>query len=149
MDVILLQNVENLGRAGEIASVASGYARNFLVPQGLAVVATESQRKALAERKRHSGLRDSKLKKIAKDRAASFSDVSCTISVQANEEEHLYGSVGEREIAAALKELGHEVEHSMVRLAEPIKQLGVYTVPLKLHADVEVPVKVWVVRAEA
>lgn len=149
MDVILLQNVENLGRAGEVASVAPGYARNYLVPQGLAVVASKSELKALAERERHSHLRSAKLKKIASDKAASFSEVSCTIAVQANEEEHLYGSVGEREIAKALQELGHEVDHGMVVLPEHIKQLGVYTVPLKLHAEVEVPVKVWVVRAEA
>lgn len=148
MDVILLQNVENLGQAGEIVGVAPGYARNYLVPKGLAEVATGSQRKALAERERLSGLRSNKLKKIATDRATAYTDVSCTISVQANEEEQLYGSVGERDIASALQELGHEVEHQMVDLAEPIKQLGVYTVPLKLHADVAVPVKVWVVKSE-
>ncbi len=149
MDVILLQNVENLGRSGEITTVAAGYARNYLVPQGMAVVADDSQRKALAERERLSGLHSKKLRKVAEDKASGFNDVSCTISVQANEEEQLYGSVGEREIAAALKELGHDVEHQMVVLTEPIKQLGVYTVALKLHEDVEVPVKVWVVKVEA
>lgn len=149
MDVILLQNVENLGRTGEIASVAPGYARNYLVPQGLAAVANKSELKAHAERERHAHLRSAKLKKIAADKATGFSDVSCTITAQANEEEHLYGSVSEREIAKALQELGHEVDHGMVHLEEPIKQLGVYTVPLKLHAEVEVPVKVWVVRPEA
>ena len=149
MDVILLQNVENLGRTGEITTVAAGYARNYLIPQGMAVVADDSQRKALVERERLSGLHSNKLKKVAEDKASGFNDVSCTISVQANEEEQLYGSGGEREIAAALKELGHEVEHQMIVLEEPIKQLGVYTVSLKLHEDVAVSVKVWVVKVEA
>jgi len=149
MEVILLRNVENLGSTGEITSVAAGYARNYLIPKGMAVAADTSQRKALAERERLSGLHSNKKRKVAEDKASAFKDVSCTLSVQANEEEHLYGSVSEREIAAALKELGHEVGHQMVVLTEPIKQLGVYTVSLNLHEDVTVSVKVWVVKAEA
>lgn len=149
MDVILLKRVDGLGEAGEVVSVARGYARNYLVPQGIAVIADDSNRRAQAEEERLSGLRSRKLKRVAEDAAASFNDVSCTISVQASEDEKLYGSVGERDIADALAALGHQVEHRQVVLEEPIKQLGVYTVPVKLHEEVEVTVKVWVVRADA
>ncbi len=148
MDVILTKNVDQLGNAGEIVSVSRGFARNFLIPRGIAVVADDSHRRVMDEEARLAGLRSKKLKIAAEATASTFNDVSCTISVQANEEEQLYGSVAEREIASALVELGHEVDHRMVRLEEPIKQLGVYTVPIGLHEDVEVSVKVWVVKAE-
>jgi large subunit ribosomal protein L9 len=148
MDVILTGRVDQLGEAGDIVSVNRGYARNFLIPRGLAYVADDSHRRIMDEEARLAGLRSKKLKLVAEATAATYTDVSCTISVQANEEEQLYGSVSEREIATALQETGHEVDHKMVVLEEPIKQLGVYTVPIRLHEDVEVSVKVWVVKAE-
>ncbi len=149
MDVILLQKVDNLGEVGEIISVARGYARNYLIPQGIAVIADDSNRRVLAEEGRLSGLRGRKRRIEAEELASGFNDVSCTISVQAAEDEKLYGSVTDRDIAAGLRELGHEVEHNQIVLEEPIKQLGVYTVPVKLHEEVEVSVKVWVVRSDA
>ena len=149
MDVILTSRVDQLGDAGDIVSVTRGYARNFLIPRGMAMVADDTHRRIMDEEARLSGLRSKKLKLVAEAQATTYADVSCTISVQANEEEQLYGSVAEREIAAALQALGHEVDHRMVRLEEHIKQLGVYTVPIRLHEDVEVSVKVWVVKAEA
>jgi large subunit ribosomal protein L9 len=148
MDVILTDSVDQLGEAGEIVTVNRGYARNFLIPQGKAVICDDSQRRIMDEEARLEGLRSKKLKLVAEATAVTYNDVSCTISVQANEEEQLYGSVSEREIAAALKEMGHEVDHKMVKLEEPIKQLGVYTVPISLHQDVVVNVKVWVVKVE-
>lgn len=148
MDVILTERVDQLGEAGDIVSVNRGYARNFLIPRGMAYVADDSHRRIMDEEARLAGLRSKKLKLVAEATAATYTDVSCTISVQANEEEQLYGSVSEREIAAALQEMDHEVDHKMVVLEEPIKQLGVYTVPIRLHEDVEVSVKVWVVKAE-
>ena len=149
MDVILTARVDQLGDAGDIVSVTRGYARNFLIPRGQAMAANDTHRRIMDEEARLSGLRSKKLKLVAEAHASTFADVSCTISVQANEEEQLYGSVAEREIASALQELGHEVDHRMVRLEDPIKQLGVYTVPIRLHEDVEVSVKVWAVKAEA
>jgi large subunit ribosomal protein L9 len=149
MDVILLQKVDNLGDAGVTVNVARGHARNFLIPQGLAVVATDTQRRILAEESKLVDKRSVKAKREAEELAGKFTDVSCTISVQASEEDKLYGSVGEREIAQALADLGHELAHRQIVLDEPIKQLGVYTVPIRLHAEVEVAVKVWVVRAES
>jgi len=148
MDVILTERMDQLGEAGDIVSVSRGYARNFLIPRGMAYVADDGHRRIMDEEARLAGLRSKKLKLVAEATASTYNDVSCTISVQANEEEQLYGSVSEREIAAALQEMDHEVDHKMVKLEEPIKQLGVYTVPIRLHEDVEVSVKVWVVKAE-
>ena len=149
MDVILKTKVDGLGEVGETVSVQRGYARNFLIPKGLAVVADESHRRAVAEEIRLSGRRSAKLKREAESLATGFKDVSCTISVQASEDEKLYGSVGEREITQALADLGHQVESKQIELEEPIKQCGIYTVPLRLHDEVEVPIKVWVVKAES
>ena len=149
MDVILTQKVENLGEAGETISVSRGYARNYLIPKGLAMIADESHRRVLVEMSRLDGQRSAKLKRVAEDMATGFKDVSCTISVQASEDEKLYGSVSEREIAQALADLGHQVELKQIVLPEPIKQCGIYTVPVKLHEEVEVPIKVWVVKAES
>lgn len=149
MDVILLKDIEALGKTGEIVSVARGYARNYLVPQGLVAWANASNLKMVQEEDRLSGLRGRKLKRAAEDQSLKFNDISCTISVQASEDDKLYGSVGAREIATAMAELGHDLDHHQYILEEPIKQLGVYTVPIKLHDEVEVSVKVWVVKAES
>jgi len=149
MDVILKKTVDHLGEAGDTVSVARGYARNFLIPNGLAVTADESHRRMLVEEARLEGQRSAKLKRSAEELAAGFKDVSCTISVQASEDEKLYGSVSEREIAQSLADLGHQVELRQIVLEEPIKQCGIYTVPVKLHEEVEGPIKVWVVKAEA
>jgi large subunit ribosomal protein L9 len=147
MDVILLQDVDNLGRLGDVVTVRSGYARNFLIPQGLAALASESQKRILAEEVQQEKLRDQKAKRQAESMADQYRELSCTITVQAGEDDKLFGSVPERDIAAALKEQDIEVEFKQVELAEPIKQLGVYSVPVKLHPEVEITVKVWVVKA--
>jgi len=149
MDVILTKTVDQLGEAGDTVHVARGYARNYLIPKGLAVVADESHRRMLVEEERLAGHRSAKLKRAAEELATGFKDVSCTISVQASEDEKLYGSVTEREISQSLADLGHQVEHKQIVLEEPIKQCGIYTVPVRLHEEVEVPIKVWVVKAES
>ena len=146
MDVILLQNVENLGRLGQVVSVRRGYARNFLIPKGLAAIASASQQRALAEAVRQEELRDRKRKRTAEELAERYQDLSCTITVQAGEDDKLFGSVTGRDIAAALTEQDGEFDYKQVLLEEPIKQLGVYSVPVKLHAEVEITAKVWVVK---
>jgi large subunit ribosomal protein L9 len=147
MEVLLLQDIESLGNTGEVVSVKPGYARNYLIPQGLASLATAAQKRALTERLRQEAVQDKKRKRQAEDLAARYSDLSCTITAQAGEDDKLFGSVGSRDIAAALTESDLELDHRQVVLEEPIKQLGVYTVPVKLHPEVEVSVKVWVVKA--
>ncbi len=146
MDVILMQNVDNLGPMGKTVSVAAGYARNFLIPKGLAVPATDGQRKIVAQHMVREAKQDLARKGAAEILAKAIGELSCTISVRADEEDKLYGSVGPRDIAAALETDKVDIDHHMIVLDEPIKQLGVYTVPVKLHADVHVDAKVQVVR---
>ena len=148
MDVILMQSVDNLGEMGDTVSVARGYARNFLVPKGLAVLATEGHRKLVVEHMKLEAKRDDLRKASAEELAAKLGELSCTITVQAGEDDKLFGSVGPRDIAEALKIDGGEFDYKQIVLTEAIKQLGVYTVPVKLHAEVEVNAKVWVVKAD-
>jgi large subunit ribosomal protein L9 len=147
MEVLLLQEVDNLGNTGEVVSVKPGYARNFLIPQGLASIATAAQKRALVERLRQEVVQDKKRKLKAEDLASRYSDLSCTITAQAGEDDKLFGSVSGRDIALALAESDLDLDHKQIVLEEPIKQLGVYSVPVKLHPEVEVSVKVWVVKA--
>lgn len=146
MDLILMKDVENLGEMGDQVSVAKGYARNYLIPRGLAVSATDGHRKMVKDQMRLETKRDELRKTSAMELAGKIGELSCTISVQAGEEDKLFGSVTSRDIAAALSTDDMAFEHKHVVLEEPIKQLGVYTVPVKLHAEVEVPAKVWVVQ---
>jgi large subunit ribosomal protein L9 len=147
MQVILLKSVPNVGDEGQVVNVARGFARNYLVPQGLAVIADDRQRRIMAEENRLAGLRDRKRRRAAESLAGRFQDVSCTIAVQAGEDDKLFGSVTARDIAEDLTRQGFAIEKRQVELEEPIKQLGVYSVPLRLHADVRASVKVWVVKS--
>jgi len=146
MEIILRDDVSGLGLRGDVVKVKDGYARNYLFPKKLAVPATESSKKFLEEESGLRERRDKKLKESLKAVADKMENLSCTIVVQAGEEDKLYGSVGPHEIAKAINEQGFEIEHRQVILEEPIKKLGVYTVPILLHKEVEVPIKVWVVR---
>ena len=147
MDVILMQSVENLGEMGETVSVARGFARNYLIPKGLAVLATEGHRKLVAEHMKLEAKRDDLRKAGAEELAAKLGELSCTITVQAGDDDKLFGSVGPRDIADALKADSGEFDYKQIVLDEAIKQLGVYSVPVKLHPEVEVTAKVWVVKA--
>ena len=147
MDVILMQSVDNLGEMGETVNVARGYARNFLIPKGLAVLATDGHRKLVEQHMKLESKRDDLRKAGAEELAARLGELTCTITVQADEEEKLFGSVGAREIAEALTGEKAEIDHKQIVLDEAIKQLGVYSVPVKLHSEVEVTAKVWVVKA--
>ena len=148
MEVILMQSVDNLGQMGDTVSVARGFARNYLVPKGLAVLATEGHRKLVAEHMKLESKRDDLRKASAEELAAKLGELSCTITVQAGEDDKLFGSVGPREIAEALKTDSNDFDHKQIVLDEAIKQLGVYSVPVKLHSEVEVTAKVWVVKAD-
>lgn len=146
MDVILMESVENLGEMGETVVVARGYARNYLIPQGKAVLATEGHRKMVQEHMKLEAKRDDLRRAGAEELAAKLGELSCTITVQAGDDDKLFGSVGPRDIAEALVSDALEFDHKMIKLDEAIKQLGVYSVPVKLHSDVEVTAKVWVVK---
>lgn len=146
MELILMERVEHLGEMGDTVTVARGYARNFLIPQGKAVLATEGHRKMVAEHMKLEAKRDDLRRAGAEELAAKLGELSCTITAQAGDDDQLYGSVTARDIAEALKSDDMEFDHKDIVLEDAIKQLGVYTVAIKLHADVQVPAKVWVVK---
>ena len=146
MELILKAKVEGLGERGDLVRVKNGYARNYLLPNNLAVPATEAHRRILEQENHVRVIRDTKLKRNVEAVAERMKDLSCTIVVQAGDEDKLYGSVGAHDIAEAIAKQGFEVHHRQIILEEPIKQLGVYTVPVRLHREVEVPIKVWVVK---
>jgi len=146
MEVILLDSVPKLGERGTTVKVKPGYARNYLFPRQLALPANEANRRVFQENERVADKRDQQERASAEQSAAKFSDVSCTIPVQVGEEDKLYGSVTTADIAKSLADQGHEVDRKQILLDEPIKQLGVYTVDIRLHREVSAPIKVWVVK---
>ena len=146
MKLILREDVENLGKIGEIVEVAGGYGRNYLLPRGLAVKASTKNLKEQEHQKKLIQARMDRQKKDAQEMAGSLDSVSCTISRKTGEDEKLYGSVTSRDIEEALREEGDSIDRKRISLEEPLKKLGVYTVPVKLHADVTGNIKVWVVK---
>ena len=146
MQVILYQDVPNLGRAGEIVNVKEGYGRNYLVPRKLAVAANPTNIKELEHQKRIVSAKQAKLKKHAEDVAAKIREISLTIAREAGEEEKLFGAVTSKDIVAALRNEGFVVDRHDLQLEAPIKQIGIYDIPVRLHAEVTGTVKVWVVK---
>jgi len=145
MKLILTETIEPLGIIGSEVEVAKGYARNYLLPQGKAVAATPANRRKLEQEKAKFELQLAKEKKIAEEMAARIEGVSCTITAKVSDEDRLYGSVSARDIMDALAAQGVEVEKRMILLAEPIKQLGTYKVPIRVYTDVEPEIEVEVV----
>ncbi len=125
-----------------------GYARNYLLPQGLAYPATEENRRLLEQERAQALAAEERAREKAEKLAGRLEGTSITFSMLAAEEGKLYGSVGPRNIAGELNEQGFDVEGKHVELVEPIKALGVYSVPIKLHPDVETSIKVWVIKQE-
>jgi len=146
MQVILREEVEKLGRRGDLVKVASGYARNFLLPKRLAVLATESNKKIVEQEKQAHLRRDAKAVSEAQELAKMMGSVSVTITQKAGENDHLFGSVTAGDIAAALEKQGYNVDRRKVHLEEPIKQLGDFKATVRLHRDVTLDVPVHVVR---
>lgn len=145
VEVLLMADVKGLGVEGDTVRVADGYARNYLFPQKLAAPVTPAMRRQLAkmqrEREEQRRATIARLRELAERIAA----VSCAIAAKTTGEDKLYGSVGAAEIVAALKQQGIELDRHSILLDEPIKQLGVYEIKVKLHPEVETAVKVWVV----
>ena len=147
-ELILMNNVESLGSVGDKVRVADGYARNFLIPQGLAVYASKSIMRQLEAKKVQIQNEIDEAIAAAKVIEAKLADTSVTIPVQADEEEKLFGSITNVEIYNALSEDGFdEIERRDIVVADAIKQLGVYEVEVKLHKEVTAKLKVWVVKA--
>lgn len=148
MKVILKENLDNLGHIGDIVKVAPGYARNYLVPKGLAIEATEKNAKALDHAKRQLEYKKNKVKEQATALAARIGGLTLTISHQAGEEGKLFGSVTNMELAEHLKAQGVEVDRKKIVLADPIKHLGEFTATVKLHPEVSAELKVVVAQAK-
>ncbi len=146
MEIILLENVKGVGQRGQKVNASPGYARNYLIPNKLAISAAGAGAKVFSELERQRVHRESKSRRKAEESAKRFENVSVHIPVEVGEEDRLFGSVTSADIAAALGSQGIEVDKRKILLDEPLKQLGVYTVPVKLFQDVEGKVKVWVVK---
>jgi large subunit ribosomal protein L9 len=146
MDVILLEDVANLGQRGEKVSVKGGYARNYLLPRKLALPATPSGIRMMKEEERRREIREIKMHREAEDLAKDLSKVSCTAEVHAGEDDRVFGAVTSADIAELLSNQGYDIDKRKIVLDEPLKALGVYTIQVRLYKDVEAKVKVWVVK---
>ena len=148
MEVILREEIDNLGRRGDVVKVAAGYARNYLLPKRLAVAANESNKKIVEQEKQAYLRRESKEIGDANDLAKMMGSVEVTIAQKAGENDHLFGSVTAQDIVAALERAGYTIDRKKVNLAEPIKALGDYKVTVRLHREVSVEVPVHVIKEE-
>jgi large subunit ribosomal protein L9 len=146
MEVILRQAVENLGHPGDLVKVSAGFARNYLLPRGVAVAATEGNKKRIAQEKARLEAAEAARRQTAEEYASTVEQISLTFSARVGEEGKLFGSVTAADIAQQLVAQGHHIEKRQIDLNEPIKALGVYRVPIKLHADVKPEIKVWVIK---
>ena len=146
MKVLLLDNIENIGKRGEVKEVKNGLARNFLLPKKLALRATDHNIKAWENRLNSLKLKDAKIVEDAQAIADTLNTIEISIAVKAGEEDKLFGSVTSQNIADSLAEQGYKFEKRKILLDEPIKTLGIYSVPIKLLTEVTGTVKVWVVK---
>ncbi|MCA9050169.1 MAG: 50S ribosomal protein L9 [Planctomycetaceae bacterium] len=148
-EVLLVHDVEHLGKRGDIVRVKPGYARNYLLPHGLATVATDENKKMVElHKEKLRAIEAAKIRELTKI-AEAVGRYSATIEAHATQDNTLYGSVVARDISDCLKAAGHKIEPEHVKLDGPIKELGMYTVKLKLHEKVQTEVKVWVVPSAA
>ena len=146
MEIILRQTVENLGHPGDVVTVKNGYARNFLLPRGFAFEATPGNLKRIAAERSRLEAAENDRRGSASELAKKLEEVQLTFSARVGEEGMLFGSVTSADIAEQLAAQGFNIEKRLIDLHEPIKALGVYRVPVKLHADVKPEIRVWVIK---
>jgi len=145
MEVILREHVDNLGNRGEVVKVANGYARNYLLPRKLALVVTDANKRQIERERAKFEAREAEEQKVAEALLARLANADVTIARKVGETEALYGSVTASDIAEALAARGIELDRRKLQLAEPIKQIGEFDVPVKLHRQVTATIKVKVV----
>lgn len=144
-ELLLMDDVAELGKAGDVVNVADGYSRNYLIPKGLGEKVTAAARRRLqALRKQREELARLRLDE-ARDKAKKLESVSCTLRVKTADGQRLYGSVTTADILVAIEAHGVALDRSQLRMEAPIKELGMFEIPVKLHEEISVPVKVWVV----
>lgn len=146
MKVILKSDVERLGKTGDVVNVAVGYARNYLFPQGKALEASAQNMEVIEVEKKNIAKTQERKKSESEALAEKLEQLSLTISKQAGENDKLFGTVTAMEIAGALEKEGQVIDKRKIMLEEPIKTLGIYSIPIRLHAEVTAQVKVWVVK---
>ncbi len=146
MEVILRNAIDKLGHPGDVVTVSPGYARNFLLPRGLAYQATPGNLKRIGQERARLIAAEAERVAAAEEIAAKFADVSVTFAARVGEEGKLFGSVTAADIAQQLEAQGFKLERRQIELMEPIKALGVYRVAIRLHADVKPEIKVWVIK---
>lgn len=148
MKVILRDDIKDLGKCGDVVEVKDGYGRNYLFPRNLAIPAGKKNLKAIDEVTRQKQLRENKKRRKNERVKAQIEKISCTAEVSVGEEDRVFGSVTSSDIAELLKEKGFDIDRRMIELEEPIKALGVYTVPIKISKDVIANLKLWVVKKQ-
>ena len=146
MQVILRQDIQSLGKTGEVLKVKEGYARNYLLPNNLAIMATEGNLKQIERQKVKQAYQYALQKKEARGLADKLSKVSCTVTVEVNDYEKLYGSVTESEIVKALEQEGHTIDKKMIVLEKSINELGIFEVGIRLHPEVMAKIRLWVTK---
>jgi len=146
MEVILRHAVENLGKPGDVVKVKNGFARNYLLPHNLAYEATPGNLKRIQQERERLEAAENQRRGSAQDVATKLEQVSLTFSARVGEEGKLFGSVTAADIAQQLEQQGFRIEKRQIDLHEPIKSLGVYRVPVRLHADVKPEIRVWVIK---
>lgn len=146
MEIILRQAVENLGKPGDVVKVKAGYARNYLLPHGFAYEATPGNLKRIQQERERLEAAENERRAAAQGFAEKLEQVSLTFSARVGEEGKLFGSVTAADIAQQLEAQGFHLEKRQIDLHEPIKALGVYRVPIRLHAEVKPEVRVWVIK---
>lgn len=149
MKVILKEDIASLGKCGEVVTVRGGYGRNYLLPRNLAIEATSGNLRAIDEVRDQKKLRDNKKKREAERVKDKLEKISCTAEVLVGEEDKVFGSVTSSTIADLLAEKGFDIDRRRVLLEEPLKALGVYTVPVKVESEVTANLKVWVVKKQS
>jgi len=146
MEVILNQDIEKLGKAGTVVKVKRGFARNFLIPNNLAVQLTAANLKKLEQEKQKKVLQLEKVKRESEELKIRLEGLSLTMPVLTQEEDKLYASITAQDIAGALRDEGFDIAKNSIVLDEPIKSLGIYEIPVKLHPEIVAKIKVWIVK---
>lgn len=146
MKVILKEDIQRLGKCGDVLKVKDGYALNYLLPRNLAIPATKGNLRSIEELTRQKRFRDEKRKKGAEKLKSDIEKISITAEVKVGEEDRVFGSVTSQDIADLLKDKGFVIDKRKIELEEPIKALGVYTVPIKIQTDLVANLKLWVVK---
>jgi large subunit ribosomal protein L9 len=144
-EVMLVRDVADLGSEGDVVRVADGYARNYLFPRKLAAPVTEATRRKLAKLQAERDARRKEVLREAQELANQLVNVSCTIPVKVGQADQMYGSVKAEDIVASLKSQGIQIDRHTIHLEEPIKEIGIFQVEVRLHPEVVTSIKVWVV----